>query len=334
MAMGPKRIRDMIGQDHALKEVQTACEAARGRGRALRHTALVGPGGCGKTALARTIAELMDAPFDEVMAGAVKSKKAMTEWLLSLKPYTVAFCDEFHDVSISTREQVLYSAMSSGFIVLDTKEGTQRRNLPPFTLVAATTEGKFSPSMARRFKCIALDYYSIADLTKIIAWSAQGEVFAEGIDGLSEDVNFQIEPEAALYLAQRSLGVAGIAQQRLEDAIDQAVGEGSNVITMAHVMEAMQVARIDDMGLNIRERKILIAVAREGGRPIGLESIANRTGFRDIDEEIATLTRLDLVRLNDGQRGRVATVKAYTDALHQDIPPMVLGREGSNPPQS
>jgi holliday junction DNA helicase RuvB len=325
MAINPKRIRDMIGQDAALAEVRIMCEAARGRGKAPRHTALIGPGGCGKTAIARTFADLLDTNFIEVMAGAVKSKKDMTEWILGLEPYSVAFIDEFHDVGIPTREQVLYPVMTSRYLMVDTKEGVKRRNLPPFTLVAATTEGKFSPSMARRFKCIALDYYSVEDLTKIITWTA-----AKGGEG-EEGNEFTIEPEAAAYLAQRSLGVAGIAEQRLQDAVDQAACEESNVITLTHAVRAMHIARIDDVGLGLRERKILIAVAREGGRPIGLESIAGLTGFRNIDEEVATLTRLDLLRLNAGQRGRVATMKAYTDVLKADVPPMVLGREGNAP---
>lgn len=321
MAIDPK-LRGMVGQRKALEEVTTICNSARGRGAPLRHLAFVGPGGCGKTELARRIAEIMDAPFDETMAGAVKSKKDMTEWILGFKPYTIAFCDEVQDVNGSTWEQVLYPALGRNpFVMVTSKEGTERRSLPPFTLIVATTEGGFNPSRARRFKTIALGYYSVDELAEIITLTIKSEDY-EG---------FQIQPDAARYLAVRSLGVAGTAQQRLADALDHAVRDDSQVITLTHAVAAMAMAGVDDMGLGQRERTVLIAVAREGGRPIGLDSIAGLTGFRDISEEVAVLTRLDLLRLNSGQRGRVATIKAYEEVLHVDAPPMVLGREGNTP---
>jgi Holliday junction DNA helicase RuvB len=321
MAIDPK-LRGMVGQRKALEEITTICESARGRGLPVRHLAFVGPGGCGKTELANRIADIMDAPFDETMAGAVKSKDAMTDWILGFKPHTIAFCDEVQDVSVSTREQILYPALGRRpFIMVKSKEGMERRNLPPFTLIVATTEGGFNPSMARRFKTISLGYFTVDELTEIITLTVKSDDY-EG---------FQIQPDAARYLAVRSLGVAGTAQQRLADALDHAVRDDSQVITLAHAVKAMDMAGIDDMGLGQRERTVLIAVAREGGRPIGLESIAGLTGFRDIAEEVATLTRLDLLRLNAGQRGRVATVKAYEQALGMDAPPMVLGREGNTP---
>jgi Holliday junction DNA helicase RuvB len=317
----------MIGQDEARAEVEKLVLAARGRGLMPRHTALIGPGGCGKTAVARTFATLLDASFAEVLAGAVSSPGDMTEWLMSLGEYTIGFIDEFHEVKRPAREQVLYSALSDGFVMVKGKEGPKPHRLAPFTLVVATTEGKFNPSMARRFKCITLSYYSVEDLTKIIVWTATEHHTVTGEP-------FQIELDAAHYLAVRSLGVAGVAQQRLEDAIDQAASDGeygTSVITLAHVVEAMRLARIDDIGLNLRERTILIAVAGEAGRPIGIKSIGDLTGMSDISEQVATLTRLGLLRQNDGQRGRIVPAWVYEDILDMDVPPMVAGREAGAP---
>jgi Holliday junction resolvasome RuvABC ATP-dependent DNA helicase subunit len=167
----------------------------------------------------------------------------------------------------------------------------------------------------------------VDELTKIITWTATEHNTVTGEP-------FQIELDAAHYLAVRSLGVAGVAQQRLEDAIDQAASDGeygTSVITLAHVVEAMRLARIDDIGLNLRERTILIAVADEAGRPIGINSIGDLTGMSDIGEQIATLTRLGLLRQNEGQRGRIVPAWVYEDILKQKVPPMVAGREAGAP---
>ena len=310
--VSPASMQNMIGQDMARRKLITMCESARGRGEALRHTILVGPGGVGKTALARLVAACMDAPFVETMAGAVDTKKTMTEFLLSLDPYSVVFIDEFHGVKSSVRAQVLYCAMSDRYVMGKSRNGYPAKILlRPFTLVAATTEGKLDPSMARRFTRINLRYYSVDELARIITWCAEGK-------------GFEIEAGAAWYLAVRSQGVAGIGQEWLASAIDET--RGASTITLAHAVAAMEVAEVDDLGLGTAERAILIAIAHEGGHPIGLSSVASLLGMRSVTEEVAFLERMNLVRLNHAPRGRVATSAAYVH-LGEKVPPIVRGRE-------
>jgi Holliday junction DNA helicase RuvB len=281
----------------------------------MRHTALIGPGGTGKTKLARMVAELMDAPFREVTAGSVRSMPDMTAALRRIEPDMIFFVDEWHRVAPMTLDQVIYPALSDRVIYVATDGEPQRVVLPPFTLIAATTHARFDPSMARRFKTIVLDYYSVAELTEIIIRAARG----------LEPDPFTISPDAALYLAQRSQGVAGVAQQLLADAVDETSGE--DVITLAHTVKAMERSEVDALGLGKQERKILEAVAEECGRPIGIESIKAITGEREIDEQVAFLTRMRLMRLAKGRQGRVATVAAYAHLGWDHVPPMVRGME-------
>jgi Holliday junction DNA helicase RuvB len=304
-------MRNMVGQDKARRKLIIMCEGARGRGDTLRHVILVGPGGVGKTALARLIAACMDAPFIETLAGAVDNKQDMIDFLLGLPPHAVVFIDEFHGIKPSVRAQVLYSAMTDGFVMVKTKTGPERKPLNPFTLVAATTEGKLDPSMASRFTKVKLKYYTVDELTTILI-------------GCALEKDYTLRPDAARYLAARSQGVARVGQEWLASAIDEL--HGAKVITLAHAVRAMEVAEIDDLGLGETEREILIVVAREAGEPIGLASIASLVGARNVSEEIAFLERIHLVKLNHRPRGRVALAAAYVH-LDEDIPPRVRGRE-------
>lgn len=306
-----KRITNMIGQLGPRDKLLTMANGARDRGEStIRATALIGPGGTGKTMLARMVSALLDAPLVETMGGTVNTVKDMTDFLTNLPDDAVAFCDEFHNVPPNVREKILYSAISDRVIYVKARgKGPGKIDLVPFTFIVATTNAKFSPSMARRFTRIDLDYYTAAELTEIITRKATSDGFTIGRD-------------AASYLAVRSQGVAGVAEQLLADAYDEL--HGAKVITIEHATTAMHRSRIDDLGLGVQERKILEAIAREAGEPIGIDSIEAITGMRDIDDMIDFLTRIGLIRLAAGKRGRVATVKAY-EHLRQAVPPMVRG---------
>lgn len=313
--VGPQTMRGMIGQLGPRQKLQTMASGARDRGEStIRATALIGPGGTGKTLLARMLAALLDTQLVETMGGAVNTVDDLRAWLMKLPEFAVAFIDEFHNVPPNVREKVLYSAISDGVLYVKAKgEGTGVIELPPFSLVVATTNVKFSPSMARRFTRIDLDYYTDPELAEIITRKAKS-------DGLV------IDRDAAAYLAVRSQGVAGVAEQLLADAYDEL--RGSKTITLAHVTAAMELSRIDQLGLGVQERKILDAVADEAGEPIGLDSIEAVTGMRDVDDMVDFLTRIGLLRLAPGKRGRVATVKAYEAyRANRPVPPAVRGLE-------
>jgi Holliday junction DNA helicase RuvB len=307
----------MIGQIQARKKLAKMAASAKGRGLPMRHTALLGPGGVGKTKLARMVADLMDAPFIERTASAVRTMPDMIDFLTqSVESGAVVFFDEFHRVAPMTCDQILYPALSDRVVYVkanDDDGSPAKVTLPPFTLIVATTHAKFDPSMARRFKRVVLDYYTPEQLTEIIIHAAKGQ----------SPFPYDIERDAARCLAERSQGVPGVAEQLLADAIDEASGD---VITVDNVLDAMDLSEIDALGLGAEERKILEAVAREMGQPIGLDSIKAITGMREVDEQVAFLTRVGLIRLAKGKQGRVATAAAYRH-LQKTVPPMVAGAE-------
>lgn len=294
---GPESLRQMIGQDQARKQLIRVVDAAKGSGRQPDHMLLLGPGGTGKTVVSKLIAERLEAPFVPVSAGQVRSAKQMIKKLLTLKSGTLFLIDEFHRVSEAALETVLFIAMAEGVVDIEMGEDIRRVQLPPFTLLAATTENDNSPSMLTRFGVkVTFKYYTVAQLSLILTAAGQKR-------------GFTIEPAAAELLASTSHGVAREAINRLSRACDEAILACVKVITVDLAKASLVNNDLDEFGLDFRQREILIAVAKEY-RPIGLESIGSLTGFTTIDSEIDLLTRIGLLR-KCGNQGRAATDRAY-----------------------
>jgi Holliday junction DNA helicase RuvB len=294
---GPESLRQMVGQDKARKQLIRVVDAAKGSARQPDHMLLLGPGGTGKTVVSKLIAERLEAPFVAVSAGQVRSPKQMIKKLLSLKPGTLILIDEFHRVSEAALETVLFIAMSESVVDVDTGDDIQRVPLPPFTLLAATTENENSPSMLSRFGVkVIFKYYTVSQLTVILTAAANKR-------------GFTVEPGAAELLAATAHGVAREVINRLSRACDEAILACVDTITVDLARASLVNADLDDAGLDFRQREILIAVAREY-QPIGLESIGSLTGYTTIGSEIDLLTRIGLLR-KCGNQGRMATNKAY-----------------------
>lgn len=302
---GPESLRQMVGQDRARKQLIRVVDAAKGSGRQPDHMLLLGPGGTGKTVVSKLIAERLEAPFVAVSAGQVRSAKQMIKKLLLMKPGTLLLVDEFHRVSEVALETVLFIAMSEGVVDIDTGENIRRVPLPPFTLLAATTENDNSPSMLSRFGVkVIFQYYTVAQLAMILTNAAKKR-------------GFTIEPDAAELLATTAHGVAREAINRLSRACDEAILACVKMITVDLAKTSLVNNDLDEAGLDFRQREILIAVAKEY-QPIGLKSLGSLAGYTKIDSEIDLLTRIGLLR-KCGNQGRVATDKAY-DLLGQSRP--------------
>lgn len=314
MDINASALSDFIGQEKLIAQLADYVVAAKDRGEMPEHVLISGPGGLGKTRLARIVAEILGGEFREKISSAVDKVGPMAKFLMSIKS-GVVLIDEIHRLK-AVAEELLYGALQDGVI---TVEGIPKPvEIPPFTLIGATTlPGKLSVSLRDRFKFKGyVDYYSTDELANII-WRA---AFALGI---------RIEDDAAEFLAVRSRGTPRRAEELLGHARNRAqlkaTARGEHglplVITLADVDEAMTLHDIDVVGLDEFDRKVLeyIAVQRMGTR-VGVDAIGRGVGT-DPSAALAYLDRIGLV--GGSGNGRTATSRAYP-VLGLDVPAVCL----------
>lgn len=200
----------------------------------------------------------------------------------------------------------MYPAMEDYVIDIVIGKGpaarTLRLDLPPFTLIGATTRpGLLSSPLRDRFgiNC-RLDYYDEEDLRQII-------IRAAGI------LNISIDRDGAAEIARRSRGTPRVANRLLKRVRDYAMVKADDRISKKVADQALQMLEIDAWGLDMMDRMILDAIIHKfNGGPVGLETLA-----ASISEEHDTLTDvyepylLKMGLIQKTPRGRVATERAY-----------------------
>lgn len=301
LSLRPQYLSQYIGQDKVKANLSVFIEAAKMREESLDHVLLYGPPGLGKTTLSMIIANEMGTKLRITSGPAIEKAGDLAALLSSLEPGDVLFIDEIHRLPKSI-EEVLYSAMEDYCldIILGKEAGARsvRIDLPPFTLVGATTRaGSISAPLRDRFGVVArLEYYNEEQLTEIVKRTA--EIFGT-----------EIHPEAACEIARRSRGTPRIANRLLRRVRDfaQVRGDGSTTFEIAdHALELMQV---DKVGLDQVDRKMLLCmIERFRGGPVGLETIAATIGEDSVTiEEVYEPYLMQIGFLQRTPRGRVVT---------------------------
>jgi holliday junction DNA helicase RuvB len=297
----PGRFTDFVGQGKIRERLELFVEAARKRGDVLEHVLLSGPPGLGKTTLANILAEAMGASI-KVTQGPVIDKPADLAGLLtSLERGDILFIDEIHRMQKSV-EEYLYAAMEDFVIDIMIDQGANARsvrlNLPPFTLIGATTRsGLISSPLRSRFGLTCrLDYYPAHELQQIVSRS-------------SRILDVDIEPEGGLEIAKRSRGTPRIANNLLRRVRDFAQIKADGRITREVADQALKLLDIDEEGLDEMDKKILETVLfRFGGGPVGLHSLAVSVGEEpDTIEEVYEPFLIQEGLLKRTPQGRVAT---------------------------
>ncbi|HHU21471.1 MAG TPA: Holliday junction branch migration DNA helicase RuvB [Acholeplasma sp.] len=307
ISLRPKKLVDFIGQADLKEMLHVFIQTALHREETLDHVLLFGPPGLGKTTLASIIANEMGTNIYIVSGPSLDRVGDLAAILSSLDPGDVLFIDEIHRIP-RVVEEVLYSAMEDFAIDIitgkDSTATTLRIELPPFTLVGATTRvGDITAPLRDRFGIVQhLDYYNNEDLQKIIMRTAT--VF-----------NFKIAEDAAYEIAKRSRGTPRIANRLFKRVRDFAQFEDLDckLITLEIANSSLEKLLIDNEGLNITDRRYLkTLIEKFNGGPAGLNAIAST-----LAEDSQTLE--DVVEpflLKNGfitrtPRGRLATEKAY-----------------------
>lgn len=304
-SLRPQTLSQYIGQEKVKRNLKVFIEAAKMRREPLDHVLLYGPPGLGKTTLSHIIASEMGVHVKTTSGPAIERPGDLAALLTTLEPGDVLFIDEIHRLARHV-EEVLYPAMEDFCLDIVVGKGetahSVRVDLPPFTLIGATTRaGYLSPPLRDRFGVVLrLEYYEESELASIIRRAA--DVLA-----------VIVEPEAALELARRSRGTPRIANRLLKRVRDFAQVEGNGKIDEALAVSALEKLQVDRRGLDHIDRKLLTGMIEHfRGGPVGLETIAAMIGEEaHTIEDVYEPYLLQIGFLQRTPRGRVVTNQAY-----------------------
>ena len=277
-SLRPTKLKQYIGQSSIKNNLEVFIKAAKLRDEPLDHVLLFGPPGLGKTTLSNIIANEMEVNIRTVSGPSLERPGDLAAILSGLQPGDVLFIDEIHRLS-SVVEEVLYSAMEDFFLDIIIGKGDEARSiridLPPFTLVGATTRaGSLTGPLRDRFGVhLRLEYYSESDLKEIIIRTA-------------EVLGTKIDDESAVELAKRSRGTPRVANRLLKRVRDfQQVNEDEQIY-IETTKQALNLLQVDDEGLDYIDHKMMNCIINQyNGGPVGLDTIAVSIGEERITIE-------------------------------------------------
>ncbi|MDQ0339517.1 Holliday junction DNA helicase RuvB [Caldalkalibacillus uzonensis] len=304
-SLRPRYLQEYIGQAQVKENLKVFIEAAKMRQEALDHVLLYGPPGLGKTTLCHIIANELGVKLYTTSGPAIERAGDLAAILTNLEQGDVLFIDEIHRLHRSV-EEVLYPAMEDYCLDIMIGKGPSARSvrldLPPFTLVGATTRaGQLSSPLRDRFGVVSrLQYYTVEELSLIITRAA-------------DLLQVEIRGEAAVEIARRSRGTPRIANRLLKRVRDFAQVIGDGMITEEVTHAALEKLQVDAYGLDHIDHQYLQAIIRHfRGGPVGVETIAAMIGEEvDTIEDVYEPYLMQIGFLQRTPRGRMVTPRAY-----------------------
>jgi Holliday junction DNA helicase RuvB len=320
-AVRPKTLADYVGQPAVKAQMEIFITAARQRHDALDHVLIFGPPGLGKTTLAHVIANELGAGFKQTSGPVLERPGDLAALLTNLQPNEILFVDEIHRLS-PVVEEILYPAMEDFQLDIMIGEGPGARSikidLPPFTLVGATTRaGLLTSPLRDRFGIVQrLEFYGHDDLQRIVERSAR-------------ILGVPIDTAGAARIAERSRGTPRIANRLLRRVRDFAEVKADGRITEPVAQAALDLLDVDPQGFDPMDRRLMLTIIEKfDGGPVGVDSLAAALGEeRGTIEDVIEPFLIQQGFIMRTARGRVATRNAY---LHFGLTPPALERAGGS----
>ncbi|WP_068071105.1 Holliday junction branch migration DNA helicase RuvB [Novosphingobium lentum] len=318
-ALRPKTLAEFVGQEAARDNLRVFIESAKSRGEAMDHVLFFGPPGLGKTTLAQIVARELGVGFRATSGPVIAKSGDLAALLTNLEPGDVLFIDEIHRLN-PVVEEVLYPAMEDRALDLIIGEGPSARSvridLPPFTLVGATTrQGLLTTPLRDRFGIpVRLNFYTIPELERVVARGAT-------LLGVA------MEPDGAREIARRARGTPRVAGRLLRRVRDFAHVAGDGVVTRAIADAALTRLEVDALGLDAMDRRYLTMIADiyKGG-PVGVETLAaGLSEPRDTIEEVIEPYLIQLGLVARTARGRCLNDRAW---VHLGLSPPTGSQTG------
>jgi Holliday junction DNA helicase RuvB len=305
LALRPLSFDEYVGQDRVKDNLKVFIQAAKERGEALDHVLFSGPPGLGKTTLAHIIAREMGVNIKTTSGPVIERQGDLAAILTNLEKGDVLFVDEIHRLN-RVIEEVLYPAMEDYQLDIIIGQGPSARSikldLPPFTLVGATTRaGLLTSPLRERFGVAArLEFYPPEDLKKIVMRSAN--LLGIGID-----------TEGALEIARRSRGTPRVANRLLRRVRDFAQVDGKKIVDADAARSGLKRLEVDELGLDFMDKKLLLTIIDKfGGGPVGVDTLSAAIAEeRDTIEDVYEPFLIQEGLIERTPRGRLATLAAY-----------------------